>query len=152
MSLVLYADVLRAHGQAGHPGLRRRRRRHRPLVSGRGPVHPDDPITGSREALEALRNAASGGGAIDSENLVIVETKAKHLPPEDIKANLYPFIGTLEDEAADARTMVMEFLGRCGLPAGGRPAAQPSRPVSRPASRRAPPPANGGDAAWGAES
>jgi len=62
-------------------------------VSERCPVYvfsnPDDPVTGSKKAIEALQRAASGGGKITSQNFEHIPIKSKHLV--DVGTYGYPW-------------------------------------------------------------
>ena len=76
--------------------------------------YPDDPITGSKKALEALGNAASGGGKIKEMNYDFVPIASRHLPPDQIPLDRYPW--GFKGEAAEVREALRKVLKKAGLP------------------------------------
>ena len=76
--------------------------------------NPDDPITGSKKAREALDNAASGGGKIKETNYDFVEIASRHLPPDQIPLDRYPW--GFKGEAEHVRKALRRTLQKAGLP------------------------------------
>jgi hypothetical protein len=87
-------------------------------ISERCPVyilsHPDDPITGSQEALDRLNRAAGGAGIIRGDQCQYIQIDSQHLLPEDINKDAYPF--SLRTEAKLAGKALREILSSLGLP------------------------------------
>lgn len=76
--------------------------------------NPDDPITGSKKALEALDNAASGGGKIKEVNYDFVPIASQHLSPDQIPLDRYPW--GFKGEAKQVREALRKILKKAGLP------------------------------------
>ena len=93
-------------------------------ISHRCPVyvlsHPEDPITASEEAIEALKNASSGTDLIHAKNYRYVPILSSHLPPDTkdktrkISKDKYPF--ELRGEAKEARDALHEIMTKLRLP------------------------------------
>jgi hypothetical protein len=87
-------------------------------ISQKCPVHvltsEEDPIVGSEVAVEALKNAASGGGLIRSDNFGMVFIDSKHYPPHQIPRNRYPW--HLKTEAMEAKKAMKGILQRMNVP------------------------------------
>jgi hypothetical protein len=73
-------------------------------------TNPDDPITGSARAIQALKDAAGGGGLIKAENFNYIPITSVHLPPSKIRKNVYPFT-----ELSETRNALHEILLRLGI-------------------------------------
>lgn len=80
--------------------------------------NPDDPITGSKKAIEALANAASGGGKIMEANFDFVSSSSQHLPPDQIPLDRYPW--KFKGEAKEVRDALRKILKKAGLSTKGR--------------------------------
>jgi len=76
---------------------------------------PNDPITGSEKALEALSAAATGTGRIRRENYCYQPIHSGHLLPEQIDRDRYPFL--LREEARSVRDALRSVLKRLSIPA-----------------------------------
>ena len=74
--------------------------------------NPDDPITGSKAALESLERAAGGGGLIRSEYYSSIEIQSSHLL--ELQRDQYPF--ALRDEVKRTGSAVRSALACMGLP------------------------------------
>ncbi|MFQ5685111.1 MAG: hypothetical protein ACE5GV_00475 [Candidatus Scalindua sp.] len=75
--------------------------------------HPDDPITGSRKALKMLNDAASGTGYIRTDNFKYIEINSKHLPPDQIDTDVYPFPSSpIKDELGKVRDIFRNMLNK----------------------------------------
>jgi len=87
-------------------------------ISQRRPIyilsHPDDPITGSKRALETLKHAASGTGLIRQENYRSLKIDSSHLPADQIDRDAYPF--AIRDEVERVHETFRDVLMRMGIP------------------------------------
>jgi len=86
------------------------------IVSQQCPVfilsNSDDPVTGSREALKILGDAASGTGLIRDENYKHVEINSSHYT--EVDRDKYPFAP--RQEVRETRTALRAILDRLGVP------------------------------------
>jgi pimeloyl-ACP methyl ester carboxylesterase len=87
------------------------------LVSRECPVlvlsHPDDPITGSKEAIKALHDAVELGG-IEYANYSHIEIQSSHKPQSDIGPQGYPY--ERKDESEAVVQAIRERLGVMNVP------------------------------------
>lgn len=75
--------------------------------------HHDDPITGSKKALKMIDDAASGTGYIKTDNFKYIEINSKHLPPNQIDIDAYPFPGSpIKDELGKVRDAFRNMINK----------------------------------------
>ena len=86
--------------------------------------HPEDPITGSQEAITRLSDAASGTGLIESKNYRHVAIQSRHLAAQQIAKQAYPF--SVRDEVESVEKALRQILRRLGVPTRDEVLAPPS--------------------------
>jgi hypothetical protein len=86
------------------------------ILSQRCPVYilsnQDDPVTGSKKAMEVLKSAARGAGKIKSDSFRHIEIQSSH----DIKRTKHDYPWEVREETKKTREVLKEILTEVGIP------------------------------------